>query len=107
MSTKTTTPDTKPQEGAAVPPAEEPKKEVMGIERDDTNCRISFTTDGNLLIITMPIGRMPRALAHGFVYELHQVVSDWYAERKKSKIITRDEASRFSFKAGISKLLRG
>lgn len=98
MSTQTT---------EAKPATEEtPKKEVMGIERDDVNARVSFTQDGNLLIITMPIGRMSRALAHGFLYELHTVVTDWHEERKKTKLVTRDEVNKFSFKNAVSSILR-
>lgn len=104
MTTKTTEPEKQTQTPETTDAA--PKKEVMGIERDDTNARVSFTTDGNLMIVTMPIGRMPRALAHGFLYELHQVVNDWHAERKKTNIILRDEASKWSFKSGISKLFK-
>ncbi len=85
-------------------PAEEPKKEIIGIERDDKNARVSFSQDGNLLIITMPIGHMPRVMCHGFLYELHEIVNGWYAERKKNKIIVRDEVSKFNFKQSVSKL---
>lgn len=102
MTTKTTTPETTTSPETAA----EPKKEVMGIERDDTNARVSFTTDGNLMIVTLPIGRMPRALSHGFLYELHQVVNEWHEERKKTTLITRDAVSKFSFKTGISKLFK-
>lgn len=106
MATKTT--DTPKMEDLTpnTPPAEEPKKEVMGIERDDNNARLSFTKDNALMIITIPIARMPRALAHGFLYELHQVVNDWHEERRKTAIITRDTVSKFSFKNGISKFFK-
>lgn len=103
MTTKTAPEPT----AAETPQTEEaPKKEVMGIERDDTNARVSFTTDGNLMIITLPIGRMARATAHGFLYELHQIINDWHEERKRNKIITRDEAAKWSFKAGLTKLFK-
>lgn len=106
MAIKTTeTPKTE-EATLNTPTAEEPKKEVMGIERDDNNARLSFTKDSALMIITIPIARMPRALAHGFLYELHQVVNDWHDERRKNAIITRDNVSKFSFKAGISKLFK-
>lgn len=88
------------------PIAEEPEKEVMGIERDDNNARVSFTKDNGLMIITIPIARMPRALAHGFLYELHTVVNEWHEERKKNAILTRDAVSKFSFKSGINKLFK-
>ena len=107
MTTKTTTPDTTEAaqaEATTATTTPEPKKEVMGIERDDNNARISFTQDGNLIIVTMPIGKMPRALAHGFIYELHQIVNDWHEDRRKNKILTRDEASKFSFKNGVRRL---
>ena len=85
----------------------EPKKpEIMGIERDDVNARVSFTQDGNLMIITMPIARMPRVMAHGFLYELHEVVNNWHQERKNSKIILRDQMSKFSFKNGVKNLFK-
>jgi len=91
-------------------PAEPPKPEVMGIERDNKNARVSFSTDGNLMIITLPIGNMPRVMANGFIYELFGIVGQWYAERaeikKKLSLDTRDAASRFNFKDGINKLLR-
>ena len=85
-------------------PAEPPKPEVMGIVRDDKNARVSFTPDGAVLIITMPIAHMPRVMAHGFLWELHEMVNGWYAERKKNKIIVRDEVSKFNFKQSVSKL---
>jgi hypothetical protein len=89
---------------------EEPKKpDVMGIERDDKNCRVSFTTDGNLVIITIPVGNMPRVVAHGFIYELHEIVGNWYKERmeikKKLSLDNREAVSKFSFKNGINKIL--
>ena len=84
--------------------AEPPKKDMMGIERDDKNVRISFTPDGVVLICTIPIGHMPRPLVHGFVYELHEIVNEWFAERKKNKIIVRDEVSKFNFKQSVNKL---
>lgn len=84
--------------------AEEPKKEVMGIERDDNNARVSFTTDGNVMIVTVPIGKMPRVMCHGFIYELHEIVNGWYEERKRNRILTRDEVTKFSFKNGVKKL---
>src|SRR3989339_1256969 len=83
---------------------EEPKKEVMGIERDDEHARLSFTQDGALMIVTIPIAKMSPVMAHGFIYTLHDVVKDWFAERKKTKIITRDEVNKFSFRSGVSKL---
>lgn len=86
--------------------ATEPKKEIMGIERDDKNVRLSFTPDGNLLILTMPLASMSPALVHGFVYELHDIIKNWFMERKKHQIITRDTVNKFSFKNGISKLFR-
>ena len=92
----------KPEVPAA---AEPPKKDIMGIERDDKNCRVSFTPDGGVLICTMPIAHMPRVLAHGFVYELHTIINEWYAESKNRQIITRDQMNKFSFKSGINKIL--
>lgn len=90
-------------------PTDEPKKEVLGIERDDKNCRVSFTTDGNLIIITMPLGHMPRVVAHGFIYELHDMINAWFHERaaakKKIEIVGRDHMNKFSFKQGLSKIL--
>ena len=83
---------------------EEPKPEVMGITRDDNNTRLSFTQDGNLMIVTIPIGRMSPALVHGFIYEMHDIVKAWFAERKKVKLATRDEVSKFNFKQGVRNL---
>ena len=94
----------------ATPATEPPKPEVMGITRDDHNTRLSFTKDGNLMIVTIPIGKMSPALVHGFLYELHDIVKGWFAERaaikRKLSLDTRDAASRFNFKNGINKLLR-
>jgi hypothetical protein len=85
------------------------KPEVMGIERDDNNARLSFTQDGNLMIITIPIGKMSPIGVHGYLWELHKIADGWYAERKamreKLSLNNRDAASRFSFKQGVSKLL--
>lgn len=89
---------------AAKAESETPKKNIMGIERDDKNTRVSFTPDGSMMIVTIPIGHMSRALVHGFVYEMHDIVNTWFAERKKSQIITRDNINNFNFKQGVRKL---
>ena len=99
-----------PETPAPVEGTEKPKKDIMGIERDNTNCRVSFTPDGNLLIITMPIGFMPPATAHGFIYMLHDTVRSWYKERKdamdRRKVLTGDAVSKFNMKQGLSKLFK-
>lgn len=91
-------------------PAEPPKPEVMGIERDNKNARVSFSVDGDLMIITLPIGHMPRVMAHGFIYELHGMVNQWYSERaeikKKLSLDTRDAVGKFNFREGVSKLFK-
>jgi hypothetical protein len=86
--------------------SEEPKKEVMGIERDDDHTRLSFTQDGNLMIVTIPIGKMSPALVHGFIYEMHDIVKQWFTERNKLRTQLRDSTSQFSFKQAVSKLFR-
>lgn len=105
MTTKTT--DKPTPENTAV---EAPKKEVMGIERDDHNARVSFTTDGNLMIVTIPVGRMAPATAHGFLYLLHDTVREWYKERKeiqdRNKVLTGKAVSAFNFKQGLSKIFK-
>ncbi len=84
--------------------AEPPKKDIMGIERDDKHARVLFSKDNGIMIITMPIGGMSRTLVHGFIYELHEIVNEWFEERKKHQIITRDNMNRFSFKQSVGKL---
>jgi hypothetical protein len=91
-------------------PAEPIKPEVMGVPRDDKNARVSFTTDGNMMIITLPIGNMPRVMAYGFIYELFDMVGKWYAERaairQKLSLDNRDAVSKFNMKAGLAKLFK-
>jgi len=108
MSTKTT--EAKPEvvtlaESQATPEA---KKEVMGIERDDQNARVSFTQDGALMIITIPLARMSTATAHGFIYLLHDMIHDWYKERQEliqhKKVLMGKAVSAFNFKQGLSKI---
>ena len=91
-------------------PAEPPKPEVMGIERDNKNARVSFTKDNECMIITVPIAHMSRTLVRGFFLDAQDMAMMWFAERaaikQKLSLDTRDAASRFNFKDGINKLLR-
>lgn len=109
MATTKTAVDAKPTVvPTAETPATEPRKDIMGIERDDNNARVSFTPDGNLLIVTIPIGHMAPATAHGFLYLLHDTVRQWYKERKEAidqrKVLTGKVVSAFNFKQGLSKI---
>jgi hypothetical protein len=110
MTVKITTPETTPEQETSKSPTEEPKKDIMGMERDDKNTRLSFTPDGNLMILTMPLAHMSPASAHGFLYMLHDTIRKWYSDRyeeqQKNKILTRDAISKFSFKKGVSNLFK-
>ena len=106
MTTKTTAPEVTDKQTTD----EAPKKDIMGIERDDNNARVSFTPDGNLLIVTIPIGKMAPATTHGFLYLLHDTVREWYKERKeamdRNKVLTGKAVNSFNFKQGLSKIFR-
>lgn len=87
-------------------PAEPPKPEVMGIERDNKNARISFTKDNECMIITVPIAHMSRTLVRGFFLDAQDMAMAWFSQRERTRIQLRDTTSKFSFRDGISKLLR-
>lgn len=82
------------------------KSETLNIEIDRKNARISFVDNNQVMLITIPLAFMTRPLVLGFLVDAMDIVKSWYAEQHNIQMKLKEQASRFSFKSGLNKLLR-